>query len=58
MRIVTNSLITFMDRRWHSSIPDVLSFRVADCSTDHCMEVVNVEENYAVNKQSAQKFDG
>ena len=24
-----------IDRRWHSSILDVLSFRVADCDTDH-----------------------
>ena len=44
------------DRRWHSSILDVLSFRGADCDTDHYLVVAKVRERLAVIKQ-AQKFD-
>ena len=47
-----------IDRRWHSSIPDVRSFRGADCDTDHCLVVTKVRERLALNKQAAQKFDG
>jgi hypothetical protein len=46
------------DRRWHSSILYVLSFRVADCDTDHCLVVATVRERLAVSKQEAQQFDG
>ena len=31
-----------IDRRWHSSILDVRSFRGADCDTDHHLVVVKV----------------
>jgi hypothetical protein len=46
-----------IDRRWHSSIFDVRSFRGADCDTDHYLVVVKVRERLAVSKQAAQKFD-
>ena len=47
-----------IDRRWHSSILDVQSFRVADYDTDHCLVVAMVREKLAVSNQAAQKFDG
>ena len=46
------------DRRWHSSILDVRSFRGADCDTDHYLVAAKVRERLAVRKQIAQKFDG
>jgi hypothetical protein len=46
-----------IDRRWHSSILNVQSFRGADCDTDHYLVVANVRERLAVIKQEAQKFD-
>jgi endonuclease/exonuclease/phosphatase family metal-dependent hydrolase len=46
-----------VDRRWHSSILDVRSFRVADCDTDHYLVVAKVRERLPVIKQEAQKFD-
>jgi len=47
-----------IDRRWHSSVLDVRSFRGADCDTDHCLVVVKVRESLTVSKQAAQKLDG
>ena len=47
-----------IDRRWHSSILDVQSFRGADCDTDHYLVVAKVRERLARNKQAAQNFDG
>ena len=47
-----------IDRRWHSSILDVRSFRGADCDTDHCLVVAKVRERLAVSIQAAQKFNG
>ena len=46
-----------IDRRRHSSILDVRSFREADCDTDHYLVVAKVRERLAVSKQAAQKFD-
>jgi len=46
------------DRKWHSSVLDVQSFREADCDTDHYLLVAKVRERLAVSKQAAQKFDG
>ena len=46
-----------IDRRWHSSIIDVRSFRGADCDTDHCLAVAKVRKRLAVRKQEAQKSD-
>jgi len=47
-----------IDRRWHSSILDVLSFSGADCDTDHYLVVAKVRERLAVSKQGTQKFNG
>ena len=40
-----------IDRRWHSSVLDVRSFRGADCDTDHYLVVAKVRERLAVGKQ-------
>jgi len=47
-----------IDRKRHSSIIDVQSFRGANCDTDHYLVVEKVRERLAVRKQAAQKFDG
>jgi len=47
-----------IDRRWHSSILDIQSFRRAECDTDHYLVVTEVRERLAVSKQAAQRFDG
>jgi hypothetical protein len=46
-----------IDRRWHSSIVDVRSFRGAECDTDHYVVVVKVKERLAVSQQITQEFD-
>jgi len=46
-----------IDRRWHSSILEVRSFRGVDCDTDHYLVVTKVRERLAVSKQAAQEFD-
>ena len=46
-----------IDRRWHSSIVDVRSFRGTDCDTDHYLVVAKFRERLAVSKQAAQRFD-
>jgi len=46
-----------IDRRWHSSVLDVQSFRGADCDTDHYPVIAKVRERLAVSKQAAQRFD-
>jgi len=38
-----------VDRRWHSSILDVHSFRGTDCDADHCLVVAKVRERLAVS---------
>ena len=47
-----------IDRRWHSSILDVRSFKGAECDTDHYLVVAKVRERLAVRKQAAQNSDG
>jgi len=46
-----------IDKRWHSSVLDVRSFRGADCDTDHNLVTAKVRERLAVGKQVAQRFD-
>jgi hypothetical protein len=47
-----------VDRRWHSSILDVKSFRGADCDADHYLVFVEVRERLSVGKCEAWKFGG
>ena len=47
-----------IDRRRHTSILDVRSFKGADCDTDHYLVVAKLRERLAVRKQAAQMFDG
>jgi len=53
-----NEIDHMIDRRWHSSILDVRSFRGSDCDTDHYLVVAKVRERLAVSKHETQRFDG
>jgi hypothetical protein len=44
-----------IDRRWHSSVLDVRSFRVADCDTAHYLVVTKIRERLALSKQTTQR---
>jgi hypothetical protein len=44
-----------IDRRRHSSILDVRSFRAADCDTDHYLVVAKVRKRLAVSKHSTNR---
>jgi hypothetical protein len=46
-----------VDRRQHSSILDVRSFRGADCHTDHNMVVAKVRERLPESKRAMQETD-
>jgi hypothetical protein len=46
----------FIDRRRHSSMLGIQSFRAADCDTDHYLVVSKVRERPAVSKQTTQSF--
>jgi len=46
-----------IERRWHSSVLEVQSFRGADCDTDNYLVIAKVTERLAVDKQAAQRFD-
>jgi hypothetical protein len=45
-----------VDRRRHSNVLDVRSFRAADCDRDHYLVVAKVRERLAVNKQRSYRF--
>jgi hypothetical protein len=45
-----------VDRRRHSSVLDVRSFRAAGYDTGHYLVVAKVRERLAVNKQKSQRF--
>jgi hypothetical protein len=46
-----------VERRWHSSVLDVPSFRGADCDTHHCLVGTEVRERLSVSKRETKKFD-
>jgi hypothetical protein len=46
-----------VDRRRHSNVLDVRSFRAADCDSDHYLVVAKVRERLAVNKEISQRFN-
>jgi hypothetical protein len=46
-----------VDRRRHSSVLDVQSFRATDCNSDHYLVVAKFRERLAVNKQRSQRSD-
>jgi hypothetical protein len=46
-----------IDRRRHSSVLDIQSFRGADCDTNHCLVIAKVRERLAVSKQPVNKMD-
>jgi hypothetical protein len=45
-----------VDRRRHSNVLDVRSFRAAECDTDHYLVVAKVRERLAVDKQRSHRF--
>jgi hypothetical protein len=46
-----------IDKRRHSNILDVRSFRGADCDTDHCLVVAKLRERISVSERVRQNFD-
>jgi hypothetical protein len=46
-----------IDKRQHSNILDVRSFRGADCDTDHCLVVAKLRERISVSKRTRQNSD-
>jgi hypothetical protein len=45
-----------IERRWDSSVLDVILFRGAECDTDHCLVMAKVRERLAVSKQTTHRF--
>jgi hypothetical protein len=45
-----------VDKRRHSNILDVRSFRGADCDTEHYLVVAKLRERISVSKRARQKF--
>ena len=56
-KIHTQIVYILIDRRWHSSVLDVRSFREAGCNTDRDLVVAKVRERFAGDKQETRKFD-
>jgi hypothetical protein len=46
-----------IDKRRHSNILDVCSFRGADCDTEHYLVVEKLRERISVSKRARQNFD-
>jgi hypothetical protein len=46
-----------IDKRRHSNILDVLSFRGADCDSDHYLVITKLRERISLSKRGRQKFD-
>jgi hypothetical protein len=46
-----------IDKRRHSNILDVCSFRGADCDTDHYLVVAKLRERISVSKRARQNSD-
>jgi hypothetical protein len=46
-----------IDKRQHSNILNVRSFRGADCDTDHYLVVAKLRERISVSKPAMQNFD-
>jgi hypothetical protein len=49
---------SLIDKRWHSSIPDVWSTRGADCDTGHYLVDTEVRERSSEGKQAMQVWYG
>jgi hypothetical protein len=47
---------SLVDRRRHSNVLDVRTFRAADCDSDHYLVVANFWQRIAVNKQRSHRF--
>jgi hypothetical protein len=45
-----------VDRRRHSNVLELLSYRAADCDSDHYLVVAKVRERLTANKQRSQRF--
>jgi hypothetical protein len=46
-----------IDKREHSKVLDVRSFRGADCDTDHYLVVAKLRERISVGKRTRQNSD-
>ena len=46
-----------IDRRWHSVLLDVRSFRGADYDTDQYLVITKVRERLAMGKQASERYD-
>ncbi|PNF35371.1 hypothetical protein B7P43_G02578 [Cryptotermes secundus] len=56
LNFATLKNLTVEDRRRHSSLLDVRSFKVPDCATDHDLVVAKVRERLAMSKQTTHSF--
>jgi hypothetical protein len=46
-----------IDRKRHSNILDIRSFRAADCDTDHYLVAAKIRERLAVSKKIIHRFN-